>query len=432
MIESFGDLGVICLQTFLIFAISLFIYRKYIISVFDPLFFFLITQAFSIQMAFLQITYLPYLINFLCCVVCLNVGFILNKPKVQKIDDSNFVCTGELLKFVNYFNLFAFIIIVIANLILISQKGLALLSDDPSLAKFSNFDEGGGFGAVRRINWGLLNLVFVSLLFTYMHTNRKRNLIMLFILFLFTMTSGGKGVVLTFVALISLLGVFKKTEIMASFKKINKVQIPLLIIGFVSALFILIKGGSSEGATVQDGLIKLGIRFLYFGDAIIYYYEPSVVAHFQSYNFVDFLSYHFNSVLGFLRIVDYRMPLGNDLLLYYINSSQDTGLSIGPNTPYYISGHIFFGSFGAPIYSFITGLVFGFVRKKFFLMDKQRVNFIIAIGIIFLNLLITSFPQDAQLMISMLFDTLVFALVPITLSFMFCYSFGGSKIIVTK
>jgi len=426
MIESFADLSIICLQTFFIFAISFLIYRKYIISLFDPLFFFLITQAFSVEMALLQITYTPYLINFLLCVVCLNIGFLLNRPRVKEIDDSNFVYSDDLLKFVNYFNLFAFIIIVAANLILISQKGLALLSDDPSLAKFSNFDEGGGFGAVRRINWGLLNLVFVSLLFTYMRTNRKRNLIMLFVLFLISMTSGSKGVVLTFVSLISLLGVFKKTQVMSSFQKINKAKVPLLVVGFIFAIFILIKG-SGDNASIQDGLIKLGIRFLYFGDAIIYYYEPSTVAHFQSYNFIDFLSYHFNSVLGFLRIVDYKLPLGNDLLLYYIKSSDDTGLSIGPNTPYYISGHIFFGAFGALIYSFITGLIFGFVRRKFFSMDKMKTNFLVAIGIIFLNLLITSFPQDAQLMISMLFDTIVFASLPVILSVMFCYSSFNQK-----
>ena len=430
MIDSFGDLGIICLQTFLIFAVSLLVYRKYIISIFDPLFFFLITQAFSIQMAFIQITYTPYLINFLLCVIFLNIGFFVNKPKVNKIDDAKFIYSNELLKFVNYFNFFAFIIIVLANLILISQKGLAVLSDDPSMAKFSNFDEGGGFGAIRRINWGLLNLVLASLFFTYMQTNRKRNLVMLVILFLFSMTSGSKGVVLTFISLISLLGVFKKTEVMNSFKKINKIKMPLLIIGFISAIFILIRG--SEESSIEGGLIKLGIRFLYFGDAIIYYYEPSIVAHFQHYNFIDFLSYHFNSILGILRIVDYKKPLGNDLLVYFIKDSEDTGLSIGPNTPYYISGHIFFGSFGAIIYSFITGFVFGFVRKLFFLMDKRKINFIAAIGIIYLNILITSLPQDAQLTISMLFDTIIFALIPITLSFIFCYTSNNSKIIITE
>jgi oligosaccharide repeat unit polymerase len=420
MINSFGELGIICLQTLVIFVLSYFIYRKYIISVFDPLFFFLITQAFSIMMALIQIEKTAYLINFLLCVVLFTTGFIAISPKAKKIDDYNFSFPAKEVRFVNYFNFFAFLIIVLANLILISQKGSALFSDDPSLAKFSNFDEGGGFGAIRRINWGLGNLINVSLFFTYFKTGRKRNLVMLLVLFLFACLSGGKGIVLSYIALIGIIAVFKKTSLTSAFRKITKIKIPLLVGGIVLAVVILMKGSSTDNSSAQDGLIKLGIRFLYFGDAIIYYYTPNVVAHFQHYNVIDFINYEFNGLLGLLRIVEYKKPLGNELLLYYINDSQDTGLSIGPNLPYYVSGYIFFGSFGAIIYSFIVGMVVGFVRRLLFSLDKRKLSFIAVILIVFLNVLIFGFPQDTQLVISMVTDTLIFGSIPVFLAVWFC------------
>jgi oligosaccharide repeat unit polymerase len=418
---TLGDWGILLLQIILIFVALLAVYRKYIISIFDPLFFFLVIQAFTIKMAFITIDNPSYLINFLLCIVCFTVGFILVNPKVKKIDDNYFVYSGNQLKFINYFNLFAFITIVLANVILISQKGLTILNDDPSLAKFSEFDEGGGLGAVRRINWGLGNLIIVSLLFTYFKTYKKRNLIMLFILFLFSLTSGSKGVVLNYICLIGLIGIFNRIELTKAFQNISKIKIPILIIGIMSALFILIKGGNDD-STIQDGLVKLGIRFLYFGDSIIYYYEPKTVAHFQLYNFVDFIDYQLNSILGFLRLVEYKKPLGNELLVYYTTSSNNSDLSIGPNTPFYISGHIFFGGFGALIYSGIIGSIVAYVRKKFFAMDKKKVSFIAVILLIFINTLITNFPQDTQLTISMLFDTAIFMVIPVFLSLILCYS----------
>src|SRR5258708_31063235 len=119
MINSFSELGIICLQTLLIFVLSYFIYRKYIISVFDPLFFFLINQAFSIMMAIIQIGKTAYLVNFFLCVILFTIGFIAISPKAKKIDDYNFSFPSKEVRFINYFNFFAFLIIVLANLILI-------------------------------------------------------------------------------------------------------------------------------------------------------------------------------------------------------------------------------------------------------------------------------------------------------------------------
>jgi hypothetical protein len=427
--DSINDLIILMLQTSLIFAISYFIYRKYLISVFDPLFFFLITQAFTIKMALIQINVTSYLVNFFLCVFCFTIGFLINNPKAKQIDDSNFTYSSDNLKFINYFNFFSFIIIICVNLFFLSQKGLIILSSDPSISKFSDFDEGGGFGAIRRVNWGLGNLIVVSIFFTYLKTHRKRNLIMLLILFLFSLTSGAKGVVLNYIFLIALVGSFKGAQVTKSFQKINNFKIPILIVGFISAIFILMKGSGDGDSSIEASLIKLGVRFLYFGDAIIYYYEPHTVAHFQKYNFIDFFSYQLNSILGFLRITDYKKPLGNELLVYYINDSQDTGLSIGPNIPYYISGYIFFGKYVSIIYSFIIGAIVGYGRKVFFALDKSKTNLILVIIIIYLNLLITNFPQDTQLLITMLFDTIVFASIPAILSALFCYFSNDIKIL---
>ena len=415
MIDTPSDLLKIFFETSLIFLVLLIVYKKYIYSLFDPLLFFIITQAFSIEMAFLQISIQAYLINFIFCQILFSVGFLLIAKDIKGkyvIDDKDFFITKQQLDGLSYFTLISFLIILIANFYFMSVKGLIIFSKDPSLDKIQAFDSGGGIGAIRRINWGLLPLDSVCAMFLFLKTRKKRYLIILLILVLLTMSGGTKGAILIFVFMISILGVFSSIKLSKSFNNLNKIKIPILIIGLVAAIFII----SATSENISSSLMSLGLRFLYFGDIILYYYTPESVVHFQKLNFSDYLSYEFNPLLGLLRVVPYTLPLGFQMVEYAFSHNENLESVFGPNIPFYVKGHIFFGAYGALIYSFLVGCIIGFCRKLLFSNSNKSVNYILILILIFFNLQIFAYPQDSSFFLSIIMDTVFFSIVPLIIS----------------
>jgi oligosaccharide repeat unit polymerase len=418
MINDFNQLFIILFQTITIFGVLFLIYRKNIFSIFDPLFYYLITQAFSIELGILQITDLGYLTSFLLCQLFFAVGFSLYAKNLKKdkiVDDTDILFRGKEYKFWLYFTTFGFLVVVLANLYLISVQGIILFSDDPTTVKVAAFEGGGGMGAVRRINWGLLNLVNLSALFLYLKTRKKIFLIILIVLVLIAISGGSKSSLLVYIVLLAFLGQFatiNKTEV---FKIIDKVKVPLISFGLLLSIFII----SAKTDGLGDSILGLGIRFLYFGDILFYYYNPDAVAHFQQLGIIDFLKYELNPFLGILRITPYLSPLSFDMVQYSFNHNEVLDVVTGPNLPYYVKGHIFFGKYGALVYSFLLGLFIAHIRN---LMFVKQSSYTVYLLLIFLNLSVFSFAQDSALTLSIFFDTLIFALCPMFLALMLIYS----------
>lgn len=419
MINDFTELYIALIQAFVIFIALFLIYSRRIFSLFDPLFFFILTQAFSIVLAFMQIEDIGYLLNFFLCQLSFAAGFILLTRKIEKkdlVDDLNISWSVKEHKFWVYFSIIGFIMILFSNIYLISLKGIIVLNDDPTSGKVEAFETGGGIGAVRRINWGLLNLVNLSVLYLYAKSAKKTYLFMLLILTLITVSGGSKSSLLIYVNIIALLGIFKSFSVSNTYKLINKAKAPILILGALLAVFIL----ASNSESLSDAFLALGIRFLYFGDIIFYYYDTDSVKHFQQLNFFDFFKYEFNSLLGLLRIVPYQNPLGYDMVAFSL-VNQDLGDSkLGPNLPYYVKGHIFFGAIGAIIYSFFVGVIVGKARAILYHTYNNITSFIL---VIYLNTLIFTYPQDSALTFSLIIDTLIFSLIPLFISLCLVYEF---------
>src|SRR5208283_3649320 len=71
-------------------------------------------------------------------------------------------------------------------------------------------------------------------------------------------------------------------------------------------------------------------------------------------------------------------------------NSPDT--TVGPNTGFYVAGHIYFGAVGGFFYSMTIGYLVSFVRKLFF-------------SLLTLSIHIAVLPIDAQYFVSLLLDT---------------------------
>jgi hypothetical protein len=411
MITDYFGLLRIGLQGILILLLLLLLYKNHVISVFDPLFVFLVTQAFSIELAFIQLP-VSALINFLFCQLFFVIGFLLfagRSIKKRQITNHTFLQPDPLtLSSIKIFAVIICIIIILANIFLISQRGVALFADDPSAAKGENF-QGGGFGFIRRINWGILYLCSLFLIYLILYKRTITYLLLSFFLIFILILSGSKGVLLYFISLIPLLSKFSEVKRLPTFRWMNLSKYILLGGGVVMSLVIIAAG--SRG-TIEEAVFGLGTRFLFFGDAILYYYDKFSVKHFSVYSFKDYIPYELNPILGFFRLVEYQRPLGFDLVEYQSGSYEDT--VFGPNVPYFVKGHIFFGPVGAVVYSFVIGGTVGWVRSLFYKVLENPKGILYTLIIIHLNLSIFGLPQDSQLFLNIMFDTF-FQAIPVYL-----------------
>jgi hypothetical protein len=261
----------------------------------------------------------------------------------------------------------------------------------------------------------LLNLVNLTALFLYLKTRKKLFLVMLVVLVLIAVSGGSKSSLLIYIVLLAFLGQFKTINKTKVFKIIDKVKVPLIAVGLLLSLFII----SANRDGLVDSILGLGVRFLYFGDILLYYYNSDAVAHFQQLGIIDFLKYELNPFLGILRITPYLAPLSFEMVQYSFNNNEFLDVVTGPNLPYYVKGHIFFGKYGALIYSFFVGLFIVHIRN---LMFAKHSSYTVYLVLIFLNLSVFSFAQDSALTLSIFFDTLIFSLIPIFLALMLIYS----------
>lgn len=409
IIENYGELLAIMLQSLLVFVVYYLLYKKYIYSLFDPLFFFLITQAFSTELAIIEITEKSYLMNFIGCQILFTMGFYtfsLKPRKDKTINDNNFVISIRQLQLLKYFSILGFVVIFICNCYFFYKKGVILFSDDPTTSKAIDFE--GGLGFVKRINWGLLPLISLICVFQLIYLKQLKFLLLVVILLLITISGGNKSSILIYLYMVSIFGLFNNLNKLQYFKYLKKFKVPISLIGVLLALYIF----STKSEDLEKTIIAAGIRFLYFGDIILYYYQPHSVKHFQQLDFFDFLSREFNTILGLLRLSDYTNPLGYEMVVYSLTDEQLNTIT-GPNAPFYVKGHIFFGAFGVLIYSFLVGCFVGHIRALLFKLDNTRKSYIITLVIIFLNINIFGYPQDSALFTSILFDTIIFSIIPL-------------------
>ncbi len=411
MISQFSELWPVLLSTCLIFTVLLFLFRKHIIHLLDPLFFFLVTQAFSIQLALMTISDTRLLFGFLASEIFFIAGFFSAAgTPLKKIDRQQGIffknVKGWQISVLKWYAIIATIVLIAGNLFLIKEKGIALFSDNPSEAKVNNFTEGTGLGIVRRMNSSLIYITALILIFLFVYKKQLRYAFLAFILIVFEGLSGSKSALLFFVFLSSFFFYFKDLNKDSAVKKIRVGSYVILIVAAVLSIVIIISSGAGS---LNNAVLGLGTRFLFYGDAMLYYYNPSSMHYFSDNNFISFLKDEFNSPLGLLRLAPYREPINFRLINYFYNNPGNE--TYGPNVPFYIKGNIYFGFFGGLVYSFIIGSLVGVVRRLFYSVVRGRTSsIIISLLIIYLNLTIYSLPQDSPLFINKVTDVIFLSL----------------------
>lgn len=403
------------------FLVYYFLYRKYIFSIADPLFLHIFNASFSSVLVINTVQEPRYITHFFVCQLFLFVGFALVQEtavnnKSSLINRSFNFYDLDLLRY-SVYTLFG--VYICANLITLYVKGFALLSDNPNLAKVSNFQ--GGFGIFRKINWVLGSFLSAGLVILYFIETKRIYIVLLIILALFTALEGYKSslmrIILSAVLLINHPYFSHNVRIIKKLKK----YLPLVILAIAAVLYTVFSKNSADVS--QTGFLFLQ-RLLYGADSVLYFYRPQNEYLLTQYNFFDYLKHITNPVLGLFRLSDYEEALGNIMVENIIPPGVTLDVIVGPNSPFYIEGQVYFGYYGAFLYSFFIGGVYSYIRQTFFSL-RQGSFFLLALGCALCfhgsNILI-----ESTLFITTCFDTCFFV-IPVYVAM--CFLLNGKIVI---
>lgn len=283
-----------------------------------------------------------------------------------------------------------------------SKSGIPLFSDNPSESKISIYD---GMGILRRFSF-IGSIIPINLLILIFVSKKKKSCILLLVLFcLLKIFQGSKssllGIIFPLYYLSTQVNLLPQNHI--SLKKGKKMIFLLGIIVLLILGYIVSKESEMEG---EDFIYSLGFRLMEFGDAALYYKIDYVRSYFDDFNFLDYICDELNGILGMLRIVPYKYPLGFMMVEQYLGYTPDT--VVGPNGIFIIKGHIYFGYVGGILYSFICGLIFAKIRKYYFQMRIIDIFWYALMTTIFFSL--NGFLRESASFYSLLFDVFFYTM----------------------
>ncbi|GAB3576040.1 hypothetical protein GCM10027578_41120 [Spirosoma luteolum] len=382
-----------------------FLYRKYIYAVIDPLFLFVLATSFASVLVIEVVVEEKDIWHFFACQAALILGFYVAYKKLAPADglsgDTVYGFTDQ--KTLEWTTYVLLSIYIVANIIVAYTKGFALLSDAPTESKVANFQ--GGFGIFRKINWGVGIFISSSFLFLYLIQSKSKYLYFLLIVAGFTALEGSKGSLLRIVIAAGL--VFYHPAFWEKRRLLQRLKIytPVALIAVLGVVFtVLVK--ENDGAS--EAFVAFIRRLLYGGDVVLYFYTPQNADYFANFTSLDYFVRLINPITGFFRIQPYQEALGNVMVENIRPPGVIVDVTVGPNTPFYIEGLIYFGYWGGIIYSFVVGLVYALMRVYYFSIVRSNAFFFV-FAASFLQL-VTGMLTDVNLAVTQTFDMIFFSL----------------------
>jgi hypothetical protein len=374
--------------------VLIYLFRKYILSVFDPFVFIILMMSSSLCLT-VDSSFFFY--------VLLSVLFFFFGFKLIDFPVRNFSNVDEFvdIKLLEIFTILFFVIYVIVSVLMFKSSGIPLLADNPTESKISMFSEGTGW--IRRL---IFLSGFLPICLSLLMIISKKKLfysLMFFIYLLISIMHGSKGGMIGAIAIFWYL--YQQNNIWSEssmfIKKFIRSKIKFFL-GITLLLFlsIVMKESDIEG---QDLIFSIGFRLMEFGDVMLYYKTQIVRDYFLDFDLVDFILYEFNGILGMLRLTPYYEPLGYQMVKAYWNTSfLYDDVVLGPNTVFFVKGHVFFGYIGGIIYSFVIGVLSAYFRKLIIEIEIKNI-FMYAVAV-YVFFQIPGFLKEFSQSVSTIFD----------------------------
>lgn len=333
--------------------------KRHIYSIFDPLFFFLvINEAFCIADVLFMFQHglieSRYFTNYLLTESALFVGLLQFRPASRKIvSESSIRIQPAALRILFKTSIF---FLIGLNLLVYSQRGIPLLLDSRMVV----YSIGGGWGLISRLFDVLTAVIIYYLLDILRHRNwRWMEWASMISVILIQILSGAKSGVIHLVFMAALFGGYTG-DIVRSGSRAGR-MFKRLTFASIAGLFLVASLQSGEGELAGRRVNVFGqvaVRMVNAGDALIYAYPDRFIEQLEGHNPFGAI---FREYLAFFRLASPE-SLPKHL------GVQITDVFIGPdshfqtNAKHNIFGYVYFGYWGAILFSYLVGTSIGAAR----------------------------------------------------------------------
>lgn len=367
ILRYFSENQTLYLVIFILLYLILYtlVYKRYIrFFPTDQLFLHSIYSVSGVALVFFmnQLNLVPtkHFIYFLISQVCFLIGFVIFRP--YKGPNSNPISFNKspLINITFYCSLFLFLF---ATAITYYFQGIPIFLEN----RLITYQAGGGIGIFGR----LINVMFPILTYSVVYrifaadSKKQRfcfvHFFSILVLVVSGVLSGSKGAVINLVFVFSYFIIFFFTDYSTP-KSALKILYSFLIIGFISALVVLIIPVLAYNGNKLLIFETLYRRIAISGDIYVLAYPNNVIDKIPVVNngFIPL----FKDFLGFTRLLspnEIPEPLGKILYEYANNTTLIAG---GANSRHNIIGYKYFGYIGGLLFSFLIGFSTSFLRNK--------------------------------------------------------------------
>jgi oligosaccharide repeat unit polymerase len=332
------------------------------------------------------------------------LGFYIFRKKEFEFHKHSHFIDNNVDNFVFYF--FS-LIFLLCQIIIYLLKGIPLFMQ----SRLETFADGGGAGILGRITdvTSIISLYafFIVVRFDKFRLEEIPKYIIFFSICISFFLSGSKS---SFLVILYVFWCFifiqringgDYLKYLSFIKKhLKKVIVLSLIIVYIIISIQLSNDSDNIGNSINP-FYALIIRFVHSGDIYWYAYPNNIYRTIRDDQWFTAL---FNDTLGFLRIYSWdRLPKAIGITFKDIHHPSD--ILQGPNARHNIFGLIYFGYVGSILFSFIIGVIIGFIRNR---VPYYFSNNIIGGGLVTYLLCKTSaFDTDPMLTITFL-DNVIF------------------------
>jgi hypothetical protein len=390
------DIFFVFLAWLAFFILHIYILRKRIYNILDPLLFFCFFNSFSLclvlNLSVSEDNY-RYILDLVVWTGAFFCGFLLYKSKISW--NIVLITTEKLNKEIAHVYFFlVFNILFVSTVALWVIRGVPLFAENPSDAKVALY--AGGFGLVRYIHF-LTPPVLVF--YSFYHLLKKQGSssfrLMLWGYLAFSivvsLSAGSKSSLIFLVIIFGYIAKLYEKSSIPVFDAKLPIKIACIFSIFAMFLVLALSGG--------DVLKSLAIRLVASGDVYFFWYSNSAYDVMQNFDLSGFVSYVFNPLLAMLGIVAPDFPLGAIIM------NESTGFplsSFGPNAqlPIVMGFYLYY-------IKYLLALFFGFfmaiVRvSSYKLLSKYGVFGLSLMVLLFFNA--TSIFVDMNLFLSLLYS----------------------------
>ena len=356
----FQEWDIMLIAVLIVMFFYFILFRKYILSIFDPLLFNLFFSTIGAStMLFLYIIgkrECKYFLFYLLTQTAFFIGFIFFRPISIKTKYNKENKTYNMLA-IKYFYLISSVLLFLFQLFIYVFKGIPLFMES-RLNVIGNDTLFKIYNRLRDVFY--IPVVLLMFYFIFTKKNKKLKFYSFFILFFVVISNilnGAKSALINIVLIYFIYSLF-------SLRMSN--QIPLNLLKkhtkkiFVFALLGAVVVVSEK---TDNAFFFILYRILIGGDSYFMTFPYGTIEYFVARDnwFINLFASPL-SLLGIIPSSEIPPSLGFDIMAYHYKAF----LFKGPNPRHNILGYVYIGYYGAILFSFILGLLLGFIRNKLY------------------------------------------------------------------